>query len=166
MEQVNFFENNLCYEKVENAYLLHKKIINERLPFADVQHVGSSAIPNSLTKGDLDIQVRVTLEQFPIAVQTLEALYELNEGSSKTDCFRAFKDNSTVPALGVQLTVINSEVDFFWKFREVLLINDKYRKEYDDIKRNYEGKEMDKYREAKSEFFGKLMETPEFRKLK
>lgn len=78
MEQVNFFENILCYEKVEKAFLLHKKIISERLPFADVQHVGSSAIPNSLTKGDLDIQVRVTLEQFPIAVQTLEALYELN----------------------------------------------------------------------------------------
>jgi hypothetical protein len=33
-----------------------------------------------------------------------------------------------------------------------LLINDKYRMEYVYIKRYYEGKEMDKYREVKREF--------------
>ncbi|KMK77972.1 GrpB family protein [Alkalihalobacillus pseudalcaliphilus] len=165
MEQVTFFENNLYYKKTEEAFFLHKKIISERLPFADVQHVGSSAIPNSLTKGDLDIQVRVTPEQFPIAVRALETLYERNEGSSKTNDFRAFKDDSATPPLGVQLTVINSDVDFFWKFREILLTNDQYRKEYDQIKKKYEGKDMDTYREAKSEFFGMLMETAEFREL-
>ncbi|MFF2858256.1 MULTISPECIES: GrpB family protein [unclassified Peribacillus] len=165
MEQVNFFDNSLFYEKVKKTFYLHKKLIKEHLPEADVQHVGSTAVPNCLTKGDLDIQVRVTTEQFPMAVQTLSALYELNEGSVKTDSFRAFKDDSTVPPLGVQLNVINSEFDFFWKFRDVLLINDKYRKEYDDLKRNYEGKEMDEYREAKNEFFQRIIETPEFKKL-
>jgi GrpB-like predicted nucleotidyltransferase (UPF0157 family) len=165
MEQVNFFDNSLFYEKVKKTFYLHKKLIKERLPEADVQHVGSTAVPNCLTKGDLDIQVRVTTEQFQMAVQTLSALYELNEGSVKTDSFRAFKDDSTIPPLGVQLNVINSEFDFFWKFRDVLLINDKYRKEYDDLKRNYEGKEMDEYREAKNEFFQRIIETPEFKKL-
>jgi GrpB-like predicted nucleotidyltransferase (UPF0157 family) len=165
VEQVSFFDNSQLFEKVEKVYLLHKKLISERLPFADVQHVGSSAIPSCLTKGDLDIQVRVTFEQFPIAVQTLEKLFELNEGSVKTDSFRAFKDDSAAPPLGVQLTVINSEFDFFWKIRDVLLQNDKLRKDYDDLKKSYEGKEMDKYREAKSKFFSKVMETPEFRKM-
>ena len=165
MEQVNFFDNSLFYEKVKKTFYLHKNLIKERLPEADVQHVGSTAVPNCLTKGDLDIQVRVTTEQFQMAVQTLSALYELNEGSVKTDSFRAFKDDSTVPPLGVQLNVINSEFDFFWKFRDVLLINDKYRKEYDDLKRNYEGKEMDEYREAKNEFFQRIIETAEFKKL-
>ena len=166
MEQVNFFENSHFYEDIEEAFSFHKKLIKERLPEADVQHVGSTAIPNSLTKGDLDIQVRVTPEQFPMAVQTLSALYELNEGSVvKTDSFRAFKDDSAVPPLGVQLTVINSEFDFFWKFRDVLLIEEKYRKEYDDLKRNYEGKEMNDYREAKNEFFQRIIESPEYKKL-
>lgn len=81
------------------------------------------------------------------------------------DRFRAFKDDSTVPPLGVQLTVIDSEFDFFWKFRDLLLFNDKYRKEYDDLKRNYQGKEMDEYREAKNVFFQRIMETSEFKKL-
>ncbi|GGI11518.1 GrpB family protein [Gottfriedia solisilvae] len=165
MEQVSFSDNSLFFEKVEKTFLLHKKLIKKLLPEADVQHVGSTAVPNSLTKGDLDIQVRVTSEQFSISVQTLSALYELNEGSVKTDSFRAFKDDSTDPPIGVQLTIINSEFDFFWKFRDVLLINDKYRKEYDDLKRNFEGKKMHEYREAKNEFFQRIIETPEFKKL-
>jgi GrpB-like predicted nucleotidyltransferase (UPF0157 family) len=165
MEQVNFFENRIFYEKAEKIFLVHKQIIKERIPEADVQHVGSTAVPNSLTKGDLDIQVRVTPDQFPKAAQLLTALYQLNEGSGKTECFRAFKDDSTDPPLGVQLTIIDSEYDFFWKFRDILLMNDAYRKEYDELKRKFEGKEMDDYREAKNEFFQKLMNSPEFNKL-
>ncbi len=70
-------------------FFIHQKRISKHLPFADIQHVGSTTIPNSLTKGDLDIQVRVPFEQFPTAVQALEALYEVNKGSGKTDFFRA-----------------------------------------------------------------------------
>ncbi|GIN87431.1 hypothetical protein J6TS2_38170 [Heyndrickxia sporothermodurans] len=165
MEQVKFFENSHFYKDAEKTFLKHKKLIKEHLLEADVQHVGSTAVPNSLTKGDLDIQVRVRPEQFTMAVKTLSLLYEVNEGSVNTHSFRAYKDDSTVPPLGVQLTVINSEFDFFWKFRDVLLISDKYRKEYDDLKRNFEGKEMEEYREAKNEFFVKIIETPEFKNL-
>ncbi|OIK09850.1 GrpB family protein [Bacillus sp. MUM 13] len=165
MEHVSFFEYRHVYEKAEEAFLVHKNKIRELLPDSDVQHVGSTAVPNSLTKGDIDIQVRVSPEQFLKAVQTLSAVYELNEGSVKTGSFRAFKDDSTVPPLGVQLTVIDSEYDFFWKFRDVFLLNDTYRLEYDELKREFEGKEMDEYREAKNEFFQKLMNTSEFNKL-
>lgn len=166
MELVHFLDNSLFYENAEKTFLVHKKIMKESLPEADVQHVGSTAIPNSLTKGDLDIQVRVISGQFLKAVEVLSVLYELNVGSIKTDRFRAFKDDSTVPPLGVQLTVIGSEYDFFWKFRDVLLRNDHYRKEYDELKKKYEGKAMDEYRKAKNDFFQRLMETPEYKKLR
>ncbi|AHA58141.1 hypothetical protein M493_09057 [Geobacillus genomosp. 3] len=42
--------------------------------------------------------------------------------------------------LGVQLTAIDSELDLFWKFRDVLLANDRYRVEYDELKKQHEGK--------------------------
>lgn len=161
-EKVNFINSMVLREKAEDTFLLHKKLINKVLPEADIQHVGSSAIPNSITKGDLDIQVRVEANIFPKAVEELSRLYDLNKGSTKTQTFRAFKDDSSVPPLGVQLTVINSELDFFWKFRDVLLMNDKYRQEYDELKRKYEGKDMDLYREAKNQFFEMLKATPEF----
>ncbi|UZM97908.1 GrpB family protein [Lysinibacillus sp. MHQ-1] len=95
------------------------------LPDVDIQHVGSTAIPNSITKGDLDIQVRVYANEFAKAVELLSNLYEINEESIKTDTFRAFKDDTTSPPLGVQLTVIDADFDFLWKFREVLLANKK-----------------------------------------
>src|SRR5690625_2005753 len=140
MEQVNFNDTSLFRNDEEKAFLSQKKLIKAYLPGVDVQHVGSTAIPNSLTKGDLDIQVRVTAKQFPEAVKALSKLYEINEGSAKTEEFRAFKDDLASPPLGVQLTVIGSEFDFFWKFRDVLLQNEKYIAEYDELKRKYEGK--------------------------
>ncbi|MBA2873368.1 GrpB family protein [Thermaerobacillus caldiproteolyticus] len=165
MEQVHFFDQSNFHEQAEKTFLLHKAKIKSLLPEADVQHVGSTAIPKSLTKGDLDIQVRVTQDLFLMAVQKLSTLYSVNEGSIKTEYFRAFKDDLTVPPLGVQLTVIGSELDLFWKFRDVLLLNDTYRVEYDQLKKKYEGKSMDEYRNAKNKFFERLMETPEFKKL-
>lgn len=164
MEKVNFFDFKLFNENAEKTFILHKNKIKNLLPEVDIQHVGSTAIPNSLTKGDLDIQVRVSAEQFPKAVELLSSLYEGNDESIKTDTFRAFKDETTNPPLGVQLTVIDSEFDFFWKFREVLLTNNKYRDEYDNLKKEYEGRSMDAYREAKDKFFQRLMEAPEFKK--
>ncbi|MFT9816761.1 GrpB family protein [Lysinibacillus sp. NPDC056185] len=164
MEKVNFFNSELFHENAEKTFLIHKNKITDIIPKADIQHVGSSAIPNSITKGDLDIQVRVSAEQFSKAVELLSNLYERNDESVKTDTFRAFKDDTTNPPLGVQLTVIDSEFDFFWKFREVLLANNKYRDAYDKLKKEYEAKSMDAYREAKDIFFQRLMETPEFKK--
>ncbi|SDN24972.1 GrpB domain, predicted nucleotidyltransferase, UPF0157 family [Fictibacillus solisalsi] len=162
MEHVHFSHSTVFQEKAEQTFSLHKKIIQEKLPRADVQHVGSTVIPNCITKGDLDIQVRVLPEDFPKALAALSKRYEINEGSVATESFRALKDDSTDPPLGVQLTVIDSEFDFFWKFRDVLLRKEEYRKEYDDLKMQFEGKDMEAYRDAKNEFFQKLMKEPEF----
>ncbi|MEC0094344.1 GrpB family protein [Paenibacillus macquariensis] len=166
MEIVNFSEHIIFHEKAEKLFLEQKALIEVVIPKADVQHVGSTAIPNSLTKGDLDIQVRVKPEEFLSAVHALSKLYSLNDGSIRTDSFRALKDDTTDPLLGIQLTVINSEFDLFWKFRDVLLMNDSYRVKYDELKKDFEGKEMDDYRVGKNTFFEWLMQTPEFKSLR
>ncbi|MEC0232298.1 GrpB family protein [Paenibacillus alba] len=165
MEIVNFFEHSIFHEKAWKLFLEQQAMIEVVIPKADVQHVGSTAVPNSLTKGDLDIQVRVKQEEFLLAVHALSKLYSLNDGSISTDSFRAFTDNLTDPPLGVQLTVINSEFDFFWKFRDVLLKNDNYRVKYDELKKDFDGKEMDDYRKGKNTFFEWLLETPELKAL-
>lgn len=166
MGRINIVQIN-CFnhEDVQRLFISQKNLIKERLPNSDVLHVGSTSIPGSLTKGDLDIQVRVSSEQFFQAVEILSSLYESNEGSIKTDEFRAFKIDSTSLPLGVQLTVIDSEYDFFWKIRDILLQNDQWRVKYDELKRQFKGKEMDEYREAKNHFFDRIMQTPEFENL-
>lgn len=166
LERVSFIDQQVLQREAEKTFAFQKERIKKILPQADVQHVGSTAIPNSLTKGDLDIQVRVSDFLFNDAVKALGDIYEANDGSIKTKDFRAFKEDTVTPPLGIQLTVIGSEFDFFWKFRDVLLQNDYYRKKYDELKRRFEGKSMDAYREAKDDFFIMIKQTTEFEKLK
>lgn len=165
MEQVNFYKLLGVSSDIEDTFNTQKKLIKKVIPDADIQHVGSSAIPNSLTKGDLDIQVRVSSKSFLYAIEKLSKLYDLNEGSIKTNEFRAFKDDTISPPLGIQLTVFDSEFDFFWKFRDILLQNKKYRDEYNNLKRKFESKGMDEYREAKNDFFNRLKQTKEYQEL-
>lgn len=165
MEKVNFYNQIELENDAKNAFNTQKDRIKKVIPDADIQHVGSSAIPNSLSKGDLDIQVRVSSEKFSHAVNELSNLYDNNDGSIKTSEFRAFKDDTMTPPLGVQLTIFESEFDFFWKFRDVLLKNEKYRVDYDNLKKSFEGKAMDDYREGKNEFFNKIKKTKEYQRL-
>lgn len=113
MERVSFDYQHHMKHHVEKKFTSQKNIILELIPNADIHHVGSTAIPNSLTKGDLDIQVRVPSNQFFQAVEALSSIYDLNEGSVKTIEFRAFEDDTKTPPLGIQLTVIGSEFGFF-----------------------------------------------------
>lgn len=165
LEPVSFYKQVGINKDIEDTFIIQKERIIKVIPNAEIHHVGSSAIPNSLTKGDLDIQVRVSSKSFSIAVEKLSKLYKSNEGSIKTNEFRAFEDDTISPPVGVQLTVFNSEFDFFWKFRDILLKNDTYRNDYDNLKRKFEGEKMNKYRESKNEFFNKLKETKEFQEL-
>ena len=50
MERVHFLEQSHFHEQAEKTFLERKEKILRLLPEADVQHVGSTAIPNSLTK--------------------------------------------------------------------------------------------------------------------
>ena len=75
-------------------------------PTADIRHVGATAVPGCLTKGDLDIVVRVPANDFAAADAVLASRFARNGGSIRTDTFSAFEDGSSQPHLGVQLAVI------------------------------------------------------------
>ena len=56
---MSFVPESEVRESVARLYSRLEKQLGELLPGADIQHVGSTAIPGCMTKGDLDIQVRV-----------------------------------------------------------------------------------------------------------
>lgn len=123
---------------------------------ADIQHIGGTAVPELLTKGDLDINVRVKQEDFILTIENLKKIYAVNQPENWTNTFASFKDdNSFELPLGVQVTVINSPQDFFVKHRDTLLNNPKLVKDFNELKNDYEGKDMDSYRTAKMEFLVK-----------
>lgn len=165
MELAHFHNERRFRDQVDRLFREQSRRIRTVLPEADIQHVGSTAIPDSLTKGDLDIQVRVPADLFPLAVQRLGTLYHPNKDSIRTDTFAAFQDDTTSPPLGVQLSVIGSPEDFFWKVRDVLRADPVQQRAYDALKQQYEGEPMDVYRVAKEQFIEAIMATEAFRRL-
>lgn len=121
-------------------------------PSADVRHVGATAVPGCLTKGDLDIVVRVAAEAFAEADRALAARFARNEGSKRTDSFSAFEDASATPHLGVQLTVAGGKEDFFHLFVDALTACPQLLDRYNSLKRSFDGQLMVEYRQAKDAF--------------
>ena len=68
-----------------------KKIILDLIPSAKIEHIGSTAIPGSITKGDLDINVRIQEKNFNHAINVLKKLYEINQPENWTENFASFK---------------------------------------------------------------------------
>jgi GrpB-like predicted nucleotidyltransferase (UPF0157 family) len=141
-------------------YPLFEKLKQDLLkiiPGADIQHVGSTAIPGSLTKGDLDIQVRVAASQYNDAKNQLCKQYSINTGGFASDDAMSFEDYSNKPSIGVHLTVIGSQYDIQYRFRDLLIENAQLRIEYDKLKCGFEGKSMKSYREAKANFVESIL---------
>ncbi|HEX5752897.1 MAG TPA: GrpB family protein [Archangium sp.] len=157
MGNVRFYSYELVRERTEEAFREHHARLFSLLPYADIQHVGSTAIPGARTKGDLDIQVRVPPERFAEAEAVLAERYARNEGSERTPGFSSFKDDTLEVPLGIQLTAMGGSHDFFSRVRDVLRADAKLLAEYDALKARWEGRPMDAYREEKGAFFEKLL---------
>ena len=119
---------------------------------ADIRHVGATAVPGCLTKGDLDIVVRVPAEAFVATDQALAARFARNVGSKHTDSFSAFEDAAATPHLGIQLAVVGSEDDCFHFFVEALRQDRGLVARYNALKIAFDGQPMEVYRAAKSAF--------------
>ena len=139
------------FEHVRNSLVTHLP------PGADIRHIGATAVPGCLTKGDLDIVIRVDAGSFRQADALLAARFARNNGSIRTRGFSAFADPSTDPHLGIQLAVIGGPHDFFHLFVDALLRSPALVTEYNALKQHYEGKNMNTYRAAKDAFVEQVL---------
>lgn len=124
---------------------------------AVIEHVGATAVPGCLTKGDLDICIRTDPQDFEEAERQLARSFERNAGSVRSGTFAAFMDDERVPPLGVQLVAKGSELDFFVRFRDRLRENANLLSSYNDLKRRFEGQDMEDYRSAKADFISRAV---------
>ena len=153
MELVTFKKSENFKEKADELFESKKQEFLARLPFADIQHVGGTAIPKLLTKGDMDINIRIPAENFAETVKYLKGVYSVNQQDNWTDTFASFKDDDSYNLpLGIQLTVVDSQEDYFVKHRQALLNDTDLVKRFNEIKISFEGKDMNAYRKAKSKF--------------
>jgi GrpB-like predicted nucleotidyltransferase (UPF0157 family) len=132
--------------------------IHTLLPTARVEHIGSSAIPYAISKGDLDIFVGVEKNNFTQAITSLEELgFKEKKDTLRTDELCMLESCSEDVAL--QVVVNDSEFEGFLHFRDKLREGPKFVYEYNHLKRSCEGFSQDKYRERKSEFIEHVLKT-------
>jgi len=154
LEKVSFVNEQEIREKIVNLFQTEKEKLQKLLPNSNIEHVGGTSVPNSMTKGDLDINIRVSEENFNDSIECLKKIYQINQPNNWTDGFASFKDDNI--DLGVQLTVNDSADDLFVKQRDFLKSHPGKVLELNKVKLFFEGKSMDEYRKAKGEFFKNL----------
>lgn len=144
---------------VAAAFSAHRDRIRRALPTAEIEHVGSTSIPGALTKGDLDLLVRVDDERFQPAAQALLALYEVHQPENWTSTYASFTDSQADdPPVGVQLVVGGSPDDaLFGPFRRAMIGDPELLAAYNELKRRYDGKDYDTYTDAKGEFIERVL---------
>jgi GrpB-like predicted nucleotidyltransferase (UPF0157 family) len=124
---------------------------------AELLHVVATAIPGCLTKGDLDVVVRIGADDFAVAEAVLADRFARNAGSIRTADFAAFEGVGTVLALGLQLTVRGGRFDVFHHFVLALRADPILVVRYNVLKTRHAGAPMDAYRAAKDAFVGEVL---------
>lgn len=134
------------------------KSLAQMLPLhCEIRHVGATAVAGCLTKGDLDIVVRVPAKDFTAADAVIASRFPRNEGSVRSETFSAFEDASCHPHLGIQLVSIDGPFDCFHVFVEALNQSSQLVEKYNALKRLHAGMDMECYRAAKSRFIEKVL---------
>jgi GrpB-like predicted nucleotidyltransferase (UPF0157 family) len=147
------------HDLAEAAVAAHGRIVLELVPGATVEHVGATAVPGALTKGDVDVLVRVGEAEFPAAVEALSREYSIHQPHNWTPALASFTDpDSAELPVGIQLVVRGSDADkFFGPFRDALISSDALLAEYNELKRGLDGLEYERYTERKGQFIERVL---------
>jgi GrpB-like predicted nucleotidyltransferase (UPF0157 family) len=141
-------------EAVAAAFEEHREAIAELLPAAQVEHIGATAVPGALTKGDLDLLVRVPGSDFEAAAGALRGRYAVNQPENWSSQFASFEQEPAgeIP-VGVQLVIAGSRDDaLFVEWRERLRGDAQLLERFNAFKRGQTDAGPGEYIEAKARF--------------
>ena len=156
---VEFVNENEVRAAVLAVFDELRVVLAALFPDAAIEHVGSTSIAGTITKGDLDICVLVEQADFNQADQILARHFARNVGSDLPDALSSFVDASRRVPVGVQLVVRGSRADFFVQWRELLRGSRELRDAYNELKSRWHGRSHDDYRVAKSDFIERVLAT-------
>ena len=151
---VHFYKSEEIFEKAAEIFAREKNVLDELIPNTDIQHVGSCAVPGAVGKFDVDIQIRVSRNEFESARAALENIYKSKHLELWMDEFAIFQNPDFSTDIDYVLTVIGGRYDDFSRTRDFLIANPKKLQEYNEMKMKYEGQPYHVYRTAKGKFLG------------
>lgn len=128
------------------------------LPDAELHHIGATAVPGALTKGDIDILLRVKPPDFPIVVEALKQHFQIKQPENWTPEFASFGDDTAYPLpVGVQVVVRDSSVDFLLFLRDYFIENSAALTEYNRLKTAHCKDGPEGYWKAKNELLARIL---------
>ncbi|OEY94898.1 hypothetical protein BJD20_17780 [Acinetobacter proteolyticus] len=134
----------------------YKNKIQQLIPYAIIEHIGSSAIPNAISKGDLDIYIEVPAHQF---LDSIEKSQQLNF-KEKLDTLRTHELcmlQSQQHDVALQIVVTGSEFCNFITFRDLLTNSPSLTQQYNQLKQRCVGLSQDQYRQIKADFIQSVL---------
>lgn len=141
-------------EEIECIFETEKSFINKGLPYADIQHVGGTSITGSITKKELDIQIRITSDKLDETIKFFEnSSYKPYHKELWTETFAIMAAEKSGIPVDYMITVIGATQDDHYKVRDFLRENKDVLADYNNLKILYTGRDYADYVKAKQEFF-------------
>ena len=158
---MEFIEQSEFLPRIEEIYMEILQKLKEIFPDSRIEHIGSSSIPGVISKGDLDIFLGVSKQDFNEAIEQLKCLgfYE-KEDTLRTESLRMMSTNLYSEDVAIQVVVNGSEYEFFVDFRDKLVSNPKLVLQYNELKRGCIGMCHERYRAVKSDFIRSVLNVP------
>ena len=125
-------------------------------PDVVVEHIGATSMPDGLTKGDVDVNLRVDQGRFDHVVAALSARFDIAQPQNWTGTYASFSDTCRGMPVGIQVTAEGSDDDFLVALRDLMRDDPELRHQYDAIKRANAAAGRDAYWRAKDDFLRRL----------
>ncbi len=126
-------------------------LIASAVPLERIFEVGSTAVQGVVGKQDFDFLVRVPKAEFEKTRDLLDQHFNRNSEQLSNDVYQGYTVTSDFD-VAIQLTVEGGPNDTFLEFVDLLREDDALRIRYNRLKEAFDGRPMDEYRDAKSEF--------------
>jgi GrpB-like predicted nucleotidyltransferase (UPF0157 family) len=160
MPKITLQETRAIVSQVERLLARLWPQLRRLLPTAEIEHIGATAIPGSITKGDVDVMVRVVPAAFRAAADVLGTHFAIKQPENWTPDFASFGDDTGCELpLGIQLVAKDSEADQFVFLRDYFIENPAALADYNRLKILHASDGADAYWSAKNALFAKILAT-------
>jgi len=128
------------------------------VPDAELHHIGATAIPGALTKGDVDVLLRASGARFQAVVDVLKRHFTIKQPANWTPEFASFGDDTSFELpLGVQVVIKDAREDFLLFLRDYFVSHHDALADYNRLKITHAAEGPEGYWKAKDRFLTKIL---------
>jgi len=143
---------------VQSIHQLLFERIRLLVPDTELHHIGATAVPGALTKGDIDTLLQVLPSDFTAVVDVLKQHFQIKQPANWTPEFASFGDDTTYALpVGIQVVVKDSSADFLLFLRDYFIENSAALTEYNRLKTAHSEDGQEAYWNAKNEFLSRIL---------